>query len=57
MTPGMSTSEFALTILVVVSALILALTNHIEGDDALTAITGAVAAYGVSRGLAKRSNG
>lgn len=57
MTPGMHTSEFYLTVLVALCALVLALTGHVEGDAALTAITGAGAAYGVSRGLAKRNSG
>lgn len=57
MTPGMTTSEFWLTVLVAACALVLALTGNVEGDAALTAITGAAAAYGVSRGIAKRGNG
>jgi hypothetical protein len=54
MTPGMKSSEFGITILVVLSSLLLALTGTVEGDAALTAITGAGAAYGISRGIAKR---
>jgi hypothetical protein len=53
-TPGMKSSEFGITVLVVLSALLLAITGTVEGDAALTAITGAGAAYGISRGIAKR---
>lgn len=54
MTPGMNTSEFYLTILVVLAVLVLALAGDLPSDTAAQTITGAVAAYGVSRGLAKR---
>jgi hypothetical protein len=54
-TPGMKSSEFGITILVVLSALLLALTGNVDGEAALAAITGAGAAYGISRGMVKRS--
>lgn len=54
MTPGMKTSEFALTVIASASALLLALLGHISGDEAMTAITVACGSYGVSRGLAKK---
>jgi hypothetical protein len=54
MTPGMKSSEFGVTVLVLAASLALALTGTVDGDSALTAITGAGAAYGLSRGIAKR---
>lgn len=57
MTPGMQTSEFYVTCLVVVSTVVLAIFGVIEGGEGLAAITGAGAAYNISRGLSKRNDG
>lgn len=53
MTEGMRTSEFWLSVSVVVSALALALTGNVSGEIALGAIAATGAGYSVGRGLAK----
>lgn len=52
-TPGFQTTEFYLSIAVMVCALILTLADKIDGEVGLGAITVAGGLYAVSRGLAK----
>lgn len=52
-TPGYLTTEFWVTIAVIVSALVLTLADKIGGEVGLGAITAAGGAYAVSRGIAK----
>lgn len=51
--PGVRTTEFWLSIAVMVCALILTLADKISGEVGLGAITTAGVGYAVSRGLAK----
>jgi hypothetical protein len=53
MTEGMHTTEFWLSITVIVSALALSLTGNVSGEIALGAIAATGAGYSVGRGLAK----
>lgn len=52
-TSGLLTTEFYVTVAVIICTLILGLADKIDGGAALAAITGAAAAYSVSRGIAK----
>lgn len=52
-TPGFQTSEFWITLAVIVAALVLTLASKISGEVGLGAITAAGGAYAVSRGIAK----
>lgn len=52
-TPGFRTSEFYLSLAVIVCALILTLADKITGEVGLGAITATGVGYAVSRGLAK----
>lgn len=52
-TPGYLTTEFWLTLAVIVAALVLTLADKIGGEVGLGAITAAGGLYSVSRGLAK----
>lgn len=51
--PGYLTSEFWLTVLVVVAATVLRLTDDIDADAWMVVAGGATGLYNVSRGLAK----
>jgi hypothetical protein len=52
--PGQTTTEFAMTVVGALAAVVLACFGKIDGNIALAAITAAVTGYSVSRGLAKR---
>jgi hypothetical protein len=52
-TPGHRTTEFWVTIVVILAALVLTLADKIGGEVGLGAITAAGGLYSVSRGLAK----
>lgn len=52
--PGWKTSEFWLAVVVAICALVLTLTNKVDGDVGLGAITAAGGIYGLSRGIAKK---
>lgn len=51
--PGFRTSEFYLSLAVMVCALVLTLADKIGGEAGLGAITAAGVGYAVSRGIAK----
>lgn len=51
--PGTRTTEFYVTIAVMVAAVILAVAGRIPGADALAACTAAGGTYSISRGIAK----
>ncbi|WP_157965261.1 hypothetical protein [Euzebya rosea] len=53
--PGHRTSEFSVTVAVMVCALLLALAGRIEGEAALAAITAQAIGYGAVRAAVKRS--
>ena len=53
MKPGYLTSEFLLSAIVIVAATLLKLFSDLTTTEWTTAVTGAVGAYNVSRGLAK----
>jgi len=51
--PGYRTTEFLVTVLVVIVLLILCLADKITGGAATEGITAVTAGYAVSRGIAK----
>lgn len=53
MKAGLYTSEFWLSVLVVTAAVVLALFDKIDGDQAMLAVGGVTSAYALSRGAAK----
>lgn len=53
-TPGYKTTEFWMTLVVILLAFALVLTDHVDGDQWLILAGAGGGAYSVSRGLAKR---
>lgn len=52
--PGYKTSEFWLTVLLIVAATALRLTNGIDADAWMVVCAGGGVAYNFSRGIAKK---
>lgn len=54
MTDGTRTSEFWISILVLVAATVLVAIGKLEADQWMIVATGSAGAYAISRGLAKK---
>ena len=53
MKTGLYTTEFWLSVLTLIAATVVLITNDIDAEQWVLVVTGAAGAYSVSRGLAK----